>query len=101
MKKLINAPEMVVREMLEGLVAANKDRLKLVPGKKIILRKDCPIEGKVALLSGGGSGHEPDQGGFIGRGMLDARCTLLAVPGHCAFYYRVHSPASRFHASTV
>jgi len=88
MKKLINKPEMVVYEMLEGLVAANKDKLRLVPEKKIILRKDCPIKGKVALLSGGGSGHEPDQGGFIGKGMLDAACPgeVFAAPTVDAVY---------------
>lgn len=88
MKKLINAPEMVVHQMLEGLVAANKDTLRLIPEKKIILRKDCPVKGKVALLSGGGSGHEPDQGGFIGEGMLDAACAgeVFASPAMDAIY---------------
>ena len=88
MKKLINKPEMVVHEMLEGLVVANKDKLKLVPEKKIILRKDCPIKGKVALLSGGGSGHEPDQAWFVGRGMLDAACAgeVFAAPTMDAVY---------------
>lgn len=88
MKKLINAPEMVVHQMLEGLVAANKDTLRLIPEKKIVLRKDCPVKGKVALLSGGGSGHEPDQGGFIGEGMLDAACAgeVFASPTMDAVY---------------
>lgn len=88
MKKLINKPEMVVYEMLEGLVAANKDRLRLVPEKKIILRKDCPIKGKVALLSGSGSGHEPDQVWFVGKGMLDAACPgeVFAAPTMDAVY---------------
>ncbi len=82
MKKLINKPEMVVYEMLQGFVAANKDTLRLVPEKKIILRKDCPIKGKVALLSGSGSGHEPDQVWFVGKGMLDAACPgeVFAAP---------------------
>ena len=68
--------------MLEGFVAANKDKLRLVPEKKIVLRKECPIKGKVAFLSGGGSGHEPDQAWFVGKGMLDAACPgdIFAAP---------------------
>jgi len=82
MKKLINKPEIAVYEMLEGFVAANKDKIKLVPEKKIILRKECPVKGKVAFLSGGGSGHEPDQAWFVGKGMLDAACPgeVFAAP---------------------
>lgn len=77
MKKLINAPENVVREALEGMQAAHGDRLRVCFDPFYVTRKDAPIQGKVALISGGGSGHEPMHGGFVGRGMLDAAC-----PGH-------------------
>jgi phosphoenolpyruvate---glycerone phosphotransferase subunit DhaK len=73
MKKLINAPESVLHESLAGLVAAHADLLKLGPGNKFVCRaKTTP--GKVALISGGGSGHEPLHAGFVGLGMLDAAC---------------------------
>lgn len=88
MKKLINKPDKVVSEMLEGLVAANSDKLRLVPEKKIVLRKSCPVKDKVALLTGSGSGHEPDQVWFVGKGMLDAGCAgeVFAAPTMDAVY---------------
>ena len=72
MKKVINDPKEVVNEMLEGIASAYPDLLRIVPENKAILRKDAPVKGKVALISGGGSGHEPAHGGYVGRGMLDA-----------------------------
>ena len=72
MKKVINDPKEVVNEMLEGIASAYPDLLRTVPENKAILRKDAPVKGKVALISGGGSGHEPAHGGYVGRGMLDA-----------------------------
>jgi len=74
MKKLINNPENVVQEMLEGIAAANKDLVSVNFSPKFIYRKDAPVEGKVAIISGGGSGHEPLHGGYVGLGMLDAAC---------------------------
>ena len=71
MKKLINDPDDVVDEMLEGMVAAHPDRLRRLPDTQVLVREDGPVEGKVALVSGGGSGHEPTHGGYIGDGMLD------------------------------
>jgi len=73
-KKLINGPEAVVREALEGIAAAHPDLLRVGLEQSIILRRDAPIRGKVAIVSGGGSGHEPLHGGFVGKGMLDAAC---------------------------
>jgi dihydroxyacetone kinase-like protein len=73
MKKLINAPEDVVAEALEGIEAAHPD-LRVDRAHKVIYRGDAPRAGKVGLVSGGGSGHEPLHGGFVGPGMLDAAC---------------------------
>ena len=73
MKKLINAPDDVVDEALAGMLAAHPGYLR-VEEPNIIVRKDAPKAGKVGIISGGGSGHEPMHGGFVGRGMLDAAC---------------------------
>jgi phosphoenolpyruvate---glycerone phosphotransferase subunit DhaK len=73
MKKLINAPESVVDESLAGFAAAHGDIVRL--GELgILVRRGAPVEGKVGILSGGGSGHEPMHGGYVGLGMLDAAC---------------------------
>jgi dihydroxyacetone kinase-like protein len=74
MKKLINDPSEVVRESLAGLAAAHGDVLRYDADAQIVVRADAPVQGKVALISGGGSGHEPLHGGFVGAGMLDAAC---------------------------
>ena len=73
MKKLINDPADVVAEALLGIEAAHPD-LRVDHPNKIVYRADAPVAGKVALISGGGSGHEPLHGGFVGHGMLDAAC---------------------------
>ncbi len=74
MKKLINRPEDVVREELQGIAAAHPDLVKVHFDPNFISRADAPVQGKVAVISGGGSGHEPMHGGFVGMGMLDAAC---------------------------
>jgi dihydroxyacetone kinase-like protein len=74
MKKLINQPEDVVREELEGIEKAHPDLVKVFYDPSYIVRADAPVQGKVGLVSGGGSGHEPMHGGFVGMGMLDAAC---------------------------
>jgi dihydroxyacetone kinase-like protein len=74
MKKFINAPEDVVKESLAGLAAAHPDLVRVDFEQQIVVRKDAPVAGKVGLVSGGGSGHEPLHGGFVGLGMLDAAC---------------------------
>lgn len=74
MKKLINKPENVVKEMIEGLLEAHPNYLRKLENINVIVRKDAPIEGKVGLVSGGGSGHEPAHAGYVGYGMLDAAC---------------------------
>lgn len=74
MKKLINKPDDVVVETLKGLALAHPDYVKVYYDPKYIVRADAPVQGKVAIISGGGSGHEPMHGGFVGKGMLDAAC---------------------------
>src|ERR671936_789552 len=73
MKKFINDPADVVKDSLAGLAAAHPDLLRVDLESQIVVRADAPT-GKVAIVSGGGSGHEPMHGGFVGRGMLDAAC---------------------------
>jgi phosphoenolpyruvate---glycerone phosphotransferase subunit DhaK len=74
MKKLINAPAAVLQDSLRGVEAAHSDRLRVNYDPPYVVRADAPVQGKVGLVSGGGSGHEPMHGGFVGRGMLDAAC---------------------------
>jgi dihydroxyacetone kinase-like protein len=76
MKKLINRPEDIVTEALQGMACAYPDLVEVRFAPDFIRRAGGPVAGKVAVLSGGGSGHEPLHGGFVGLGMLDA-----AVPG--------------------
>ena len=73
MKKLINDPQDVVTEALLGMESAHPD-LRVDHQHKIIYRAETPRRGKVGIISGGGSGHEPLHGGFVGLGMLDAAC---------------------------
>lgn len=70
MKKIINSPENVVDEMLKGIVAAHPKYVRRLEGTNVLVRAGAPSP-KVALVSGGGSGHEPTHGGYVGRGMLD------------------------------
>src|SRR3989440_7772818 len=74
MKKLINSPDSVVKDALEGMAAAHADLLRVHFDPDYVVRADAPVKGKVGLVSGGGSGHEPLHAGFVGRGMLDAAC---------------------------
>jgi dihydroxyacetone kinase-like protein len=74
MKKLINKPEDVVVEAMRGIAAAHGDLVTVHYDPNYIMRAGAPVAGKVALVSGGGAGHEPLHGGFVGMGMLDAAC---------------------------
>ena len=74
MRIIINEPDQVVKESLAGLAASVPDILRYDVANQILVRADAPVKGKVALISGGGSGHEPLHGGFVGKGMLDAAC---------------------------
>jgi len=74
MKKLINDPADVVKEALQGVALAHAGRVRVMTDPNVVVRVDAPVAGKVGLVSGGGSGHEPMHGGFVGPGMLDAAC---------------------------
>ncbi len=74
MKKIINQPENVLKEALAGFARAHSDLIVYDEAGKFVRRKNPPKAGKVALVSGGGSGHEPMHIGFVGEGMLDAAC---------------------------
>ncbi|MCZ0978564.1 dihydroxyacetone kinase subunit DhaK [Streptomyces diastatochromogenes] len=78
MRMLINVPETVVADALRGMAAAHPE-LTVDVERRVVVRRDAPVAGKVALVSGGGSGHEPLHGGFVGPGMLAAAC-----PGRCS-----------------
>ncbi len=84
MKKLVNSTDRVVEEALAGMAAAHPDLLR-IEDPNVTVRKDAPRQGKVGIISGGGSGHEPMHGGFVGLGMLDAACAgavfTSPVPG--------------------
>jgi len=77
MKKLVNDPQDVVADSLFGLALAHADILRVSYDPAYVVRADAPVRGKVGIVSGGGSGHEPMHTGFVGTGMLDAAC-----PGH-------------------
>jgi phosphoenolpyruvate---glycerone phosphotransferase subunit DhaK len=72
MQKLINNPKDIVNELIDGYVSANSNIVKRVPGYTITARKDIPVKGKVAIITGGGSGHEPLFEEYVGKGMADA-----------------------------
>lgn len=71
-KKLINNASAAVDEMVSGIAAAYPESVRQIPGTSVIVRKDAPAKGKVGIVSGGGSGHEPAHAGYVGKGMLDA-----------------------------
>ncbi len=72
LKKFINDPKKVVDEMLEGFLFAHSDTVKKLSTSRVIVRKDAPIKGKIGLVTGGGSGHEPAFIGYVGEGLVDA-----------------------------
>ncbi len=81
MKKIINSADDVVGEMLKGLQLSNPEKIGVIYDKRIVYRKD-PYLNKVAIISGSGSGHEPDQAFYVGKGILDAACAgpVFAAP---------------------
>lgn len=86
MKKLINSPDDVASEALEGLILAYPELVRRLEGIRAIARLDAPIEGKVAVVTGGGGGHEPMWWCYVGRGMPDASVAgniFAAPPPRC------------------
>jgi dihydroxyacetone kinase len=88
MKKLINSPDDVASETMEGLVAAFPQSVRSLEGVRAIVRRDAPIQGKVAVVTGGGSGHEPMWWCYVGRGMPDASIVgnIFAAPPPSPIY---------------
>jgi dihydroxyacetone kinase-like protein len=72
LKKLLNDPINAAEEAMEGMILAQPRVLRRIPGRRIVVRRNSPVQGKVALICGGGSGHEPAHSGYVGDGMLDA-----------------------------
>ena len=92
MKKLINKPEDVLADALKGVAVAHPE-LSVDHEHRVIYRAQPKASGKVALISGGGSGHEPMHGGFVGTGMLDAAC--------CGEVFTSPTPDQMVEATTV
>ncbi len=93
MKKLINGVDNIVDEMINGMVKAHPDYVERVPGTEVVARTGSKKTDKVALISGGGSGHEPAHGGFVGRGMLDAAVAgaVFTSPTPDQIYEAIHA----------
>jgi dihydroxyacetone kinase-like protein len=89
MKKFINDPTLVVDEMVEGYVMANRNKVKALSEARVIARLDAPVKGKVGVVTGGGSGHKPAFIGYVGRGMVDAVAVgeIFTSPPANAFYH--------------
>ena len=94
MKKIINDPEHVVSEMLAGIEISDSS-LKYIPGFEVIARRE-PNKEKVAIISGGGSGHEPAHAGYVGLGMLDAAVAgnVFASPSPDRILEAIHQVGS-------
>jgi len=89
MKKFINDPNLVVDEMMEGYVAAHRDKVRALSEARVVVRKDAPVKGKVGVITGGGSGHKPAFIGYVGKGMVDAVAAgeIFTSPPANAFYH--------------
>ena len=93
MKKLINDVDNVVNEMLNGMTAAYPQYIERVPGTDVVIRTGAKKTDKVVLISGGGSGHEPAHGGYVGKGMLDAAVAgaVFTSPTPDQVYEAIHA----------
>ena len=93
MKKLINSVDNVVDEMLNGMTAAFPEYIERVPGTDVVARTGAKKTDKVVLISGGGSGHEPAHGGYVGKGMLDAAVAgaVFTSPAPGQVYEAIHA----------
>ncbi len=88
MKKFVNDPNVVVDEMVEGYVMANKN-VRFLQEARVVASQDAPVKGKVGIVTGGGSGHKPAFIGYVGKGMCDAVAVgeiFTSPPAH-AFYH--------------
>jgi len=88
MKKFVNDPNVVVDEMVEGYVMANKN-VRVLQEARVVASQDAPVKGKVGIVTGGGSGHKPAFIGYVGKGMCDAVAVgeiFTSPPAH-AFYH--------------
>ena len=92
MQKIINDPSCVVDEMLQGYVKAHKDLVSTTENERVLKYKACPVEGKVGIVTGGGSGHKPAFIGYIGKNMCDAVAIgeLFSSPPAQMFYDAIH-----------
>jgi len=88
MQKIINNPDFVVDEMLEGFVKAHKNLIAPTENERVLKYKNAPVEGKVGVVTGGGSGHKPAFIGYIGKNMVDAVAVgeLFSSPSAAMFY---------------
>lgn len=88
MQKIINNPDFVVDEMLEGFVKAHKNLISPTENERVLKYKNAPVEGKVGVVTGGGSGHKPAFIGYIGKNMVDAVAVgeLFSSPSAAMFY---------------
>lgn len=89
MRKFINDPDMVVDEMVEGYAMAHRERVRALGEARVIARIDAPVQGKVGVVTGGGSGHKPAFIGYVGKGMVDAVAVgeIFTSPPANAFYH--------------
>ena len=97
MKKIINAVDQVENQMIEGMVKAFPQYVKKLDCGNVVVRAQKKT-GKVALISGGGSGHEPAHGGFVGKGMLDAAVAGAVFTSPCQYYSHSSRAAARLGA---
>ena len=96
MRKYINDPNAVVEEMLEGFLAIHGSSLVRLPTSRVLVRKELPIEGKVGVVTGGGSGHKPAFIGYLGKGMADAVAVgdIFASPSAQQIYEAIRATDS-------
>ena len=88
MQKIINDPDLVVEEMVEGFVKAHSDLISATENERVLKYKEAPIKGKVGIVTGGGSGHKPAFSGYLGKNMVDAVAVgeIFSSPPAMMFY---------------
>ncbi|MFT7034654.1 MAG: dihydroxyacetone kinase-like protein, partial [Cyclobacteriaceae bacterium] len=88
MQKIINDPDLVVEEMIEGFVKAHSDIISATENERVLKYKEAPVQGKVGIVTGGGSGHKPAFSGYLGKNMVDAVAVgeIFSSPPAMMFY---------------